>query len=61
MGFKSAREAAGMAITEAAEKLGVSRQAIYYWETGEMLPEAVRLPKIAALYNVTIDELLKEE
>ncbi len=41
-----------------AEKLGVSRQAISKWETGESAPDTDNLIALAKLYNVKIDDLL---
>lgn len=63
MSYKSARLATGMSVREAAKRLLVTDAAIYMWETGQMNPRADRLPEIAALYGVSVDELLagKEE
>lgn len=61
MSFKKARESAGFTLAEAAEKIGVSFQAISLWETGKSMPSSARLGKIAKAYNCTIDELLKED
>ncbi|MBQ9265812.1 MAG: helix-turn-helix domain-containing protein [Bacilli bacterium] len=41
-----------------ADKLGVSRQAISKWETGESAPDTDNLIALAKLYNVKIDDLL---
>lgn len=41
-----------------AKKLNVSRQAVSKWENGQSYPDISMLPKIAALFNITIDELL---
>ena len=40
--------------------LNVSDAAVYQWETGAFLPSTKRLPEIAKLYGVTVDELLKD-
>ena len=45
---------------QAAEALGVSTQTISRWECNTTLPDVTILPKIAALYCVTIDELYRE-
>lgn len=58
MGFRTAREAAGLTVTEAARKLGVSMVAIYQWECGKNFPEGRRFTEIADLYGCTVDELL---
>lgn len=61
MGFKEAREKAGLTLMGAAEKLGCDHTAIVGWEKGKWLPRAGRLTEIAAAYGCTVDELLKEE
>lgn len=45
----SARKRRGMTQEELASQIGVSRQAVSKWETGETLPD---LPKLMALANV---------
>jgi len=44
-----------------AEKLNVSRQAITKWETEGGLPDIENLMAIAALFSVSMDELLSAE
>ena len=43
------------------EKVGVSRQAISKWETGEAAPEITKLPLLARTFSVTADWLLDDE
>lgn len=43
-----------------AEKLGVSRQTIYKWETGENKPELNKLIVLGKLFNVSLDILLND-
>lgn len=45
---------------ELADKLGISRQAISKWESGQSTPDLKKLIVIAELYNVTIDSLVKD-
>ena len=45
---------------ELAEKLGVSRQAVSKWETGEALPEITTLKALAEVFGVTTDFLLND-
>lgn len=40
-----------------AENIGVSRQAVSRWENGQAQPSARNMVKIAALLNVTVDQL----
>lgn len=44
-----------------AEKINVSRQAITKWESGEGTPDIENLKQISQVFNITIDELIKEE
>lgn len=46
---------------QVAEKLGVARQTISKWELGETTPEMDKLIIMSELYNITLDELMKEE
>lgn len=43
-----------------AEKIGVSRQAVARWESGQAYPELPKLIALSELYNVSLDRLLKE-
>lgn len=54
-----ARKKVGMSQEMVAEKLGVSRQTISKWETDETLPDIYQTKKLAKLYNLTLDELIK--
>ncbi len=47
-----------MTIEEVAAKIGVSRQAVSKWEAGETVPDLVNCDALAALYNVSVDDLL---
>ena len=44
-----------------AEELGVSRQAVSKWETGQTEPTAKNLVQLAQLFGVTVSELVGEE
>lgn len=54
------RKAQGLSQEQLAEKLGVSRQSVSKWESGEAIPELERLIAISKIFNVTTDYLLKE-
>lgn len=41
-----------------AEKIGVSRQAVAKWETGETSPDILNCKALADLYDVTLDDLV---
>ena len=55
------RKKAGLSQEALAEKIGVSRQAISKWETGEAAPEITKLPLLARTFQVTADWLLDDE
>lgn len=52
------RKANGYSQEELAERIGVSRQAVSKWERGEASPDTDNLIALAALYRVTIDEMI---
>ena len=52
------RKRAGMNQEMLADKLGVSRQAVSKWETGEAVPELNKVVQLAKVFQVTTDELL---
>ncbi len=54
------RKLKGLSQEELAEKLGVSRQAVSKWETGEALPEITKLKGLAEVFGVTTDFLLND-
>ena len=49
-----------MTQEQAAEALGVSTQTVSRWECNTTLPDVTILPRIAALYGITIEDLYKE-
>ena len=51
-----ARKNTGLTQEAVAEKLGVSRQTISKWETGETLPDIRQSKRLAVLYGMTLDE-----
>lgn len=61
MSFANARRQSKMSQAEVAKKIGVDQSTVCLWETGKTKPRASILPIIAALYGVTIDELLSDD
>lgn len=55
------RRKAALSQEALAERLGVSRQAVSKWETGEAVPEVGKLLQMARTFGVTTDWLLSEE
>lgn len=52
------RKASGFSQDELAERLGVSRQSVSRWETGQAEPSPENLRAMCALYQVSADYLL---
>lgn len=59
--IKALRLDRNMTQQELGELLGVTSQAVSKWETGLATPDIVLLPKIAKLFNCTIDSLFFED
>ena len=55
------RKKAGLSQEALAEVLGVSRQAVSKWETGEAVPELSKLVTLARVFQVSTDWLLGED
>ena len=54
------RKLKGLTQDEFASAVGVSRQAVYKWESGQSYPEVSKLLEIKLLFNISIDDLLDE-
>ena len=54
------RKNKGWSQEEFAEKLNVSRQTVSKWEIGKAVPELDKLIKISDIYQISIDELVKD-
>lgn len=61
MTFQQARQKAGLTQKQAATALGINQATVCLWESGKTAPRAALLPRIAALYRCTVDDLLKKE
>lgn len=61
MGFRKARQNAGLSVSEVTNALSVSDAAVYQWETGVNMPTCKRLIELSKLYGCTVDDLLKED
>ena len=55
------RKRAGMSQEELASTVGVSRQAVSKWETGESSPDINKLLALSKTFDVTTDWLLSDE
>lgn len=56
-----ARKKAGLSQVDLADQLGLSRQAVSKWETGESKPDISKLKSLAELLQVSVDWLLSED
>ena len=63
LGKKIATYRKNMNITQEAlaNQLGISNQAVSKWETEQSYPDVELLPKIADIFNITLDELFDRE
>ena len=55
------RKEAGLSQEELGNMLNVARQTISKWELGETTPEMDKLIKMSEVFNITLDELIKDE
>ena len=55
------RKKAGLSQLDLADKLGVSRQSVSKWETGESNPDITKIPLLAKEFGVSADWLLSGE
>ena len=58
--LQNLRRAAGLSQEQLAEQLGVTRQAVSKWETGEGKPDIDNLLPLAKLLGTTVDYLLDD-
>ena len=58
--LQTLRKAAGLSQEQLAERLGVTRQAVSKWETGEGKPDIDNLLPLAKLLHTTVDYLLDD-
>jgi len=55
------RKQVGWSQEELAEKMNISRQSVSKWESANSIPDLNRIIKLAEIFNVTTDFLLKDE
>ena len=54
------RKIKGLTQDEFASAVGVSRQAVYKWESGQSYPEVPKLLEMKLLFGISLDDLLDE-
>ena len=55
------RKMKSMTQEDIAEKVGVSRQSVAKWESGESIPDLEKSSLLAKVLNVSLDELVNHE
>ncbi len=55
------RKEKDMTQMELADKLGISYQAVSNWERGNSMPDIAKLPELADIFDISLDELLGEK
>lgn len=58
--LKASREKKGLSQTDVANRLNITRQSISKWENGKGYPDLDNLVLLSEVYEISIDELLKE-
>ena len=56
----SLRTKMGISQGDLAERLEVSRQSVSKWETGQSVPDLDKIIRLADLFGVSVDELVRE-
>ncbi len=46
---------------EVAERIGVSRQSVAKWESGDALPDIIKCDALADLYDVSLNDLVRHD
>ncbi|WP_225420776.1 helix-turn-helix domain-containing protein [Lacticaseibacillus porcinae] len=57
--LRDARQQHQLSQEQIAELLGVSRQTISNWETSRSYPDIERMMRLAEIYHLSLDELLR--
>ena len=57
--ISSLRKEKGMTQNDLAEKMNVTDKAVSKWERDLSFPDVNTIPKLAGLFHVTVDELMK--
>lgn len=55
----SLRKESGLTQSELAEKMGVTDKAVSKWERDVCCPDVSTIPKLAELFEVSVDDLIK--
>lgn len=58
--LKILRKQAGLTLQQVGDAFNISRSSVAGWESNASKPDIDRLPTLARLYGVTIDEMLSD-
>lgn len=58
--LKKLRQDNNLSQEDIAEKLNTSYKTVSHWETGYSEPSLTQLEKLSKIFDVTIDELIKD-
>ena len=59
--ISSLRKEKGLTQMELADRMNISYQAVSNWERGNTMPDISKLPELAEIFGVSIEELLCDE
>ena len=59
--LKKIRKDNNLSQEQLAEQLGVSRQSVSKWESGQAYPEMDKVLQLAKMFNLNIDDLLNQD
>lgn len=59
--IKEERQKHNMSQQQIGDKLNISRQSVSKWERGESYPSIEMLIKLSEIFDITLDELIKED
>ena len=59
--IKFIRKENNLSQEQLAEQLGVSRQAVSKWESGQSMPDTDKIIQLSQLFHVTTDYLLLDQ
>lgn len=58
--IKELRKQQKLSQQELGERVGVTKQMIHQWETGQRIPQTPNLLKLKKVLNVTLDDLVSD-
>ena len=58
--IKNRRMAKNLTVKDVADKMMVSPQAVYRWESGERMPDIVTFLSLVRMFGISVEEMLKD-